>query len=176
MSGISNLWLFIGCSLHIIFTFFCVVSYQTGKHHVKYWWMNILLLLPIFNVILTVLHLDTVVGTYDRRITELECLTGELSRKVILLERSTSDLERRKFRRVRVGDVFMCPDVTGWVSGFRGQKHTIVEIIEDSYEKHPVITTNKKGVRYKNSWDSLRTMVFLSDEPVKPFEFLCEKE
>ena len=175
MTGSEMFWVPLGI-LHIIFTFFCIVSHQTGDRHNKHWWMNILLLLPVVNVILTILHLDAKVTTYNRHMTELEGERGELTREVILLKRSISDLERRKFRRVRVGDVFMCPDAINWTDGFRGQKHTIIEIKEDVNEPHPVISKSKEGKRYKNSWDSLRQMIFLNDEPVKPFEFLCEKE
>jgi len=181
MAGNEIFWIPIG-AIHIIFTFFCVVSYQTVSTH-KHWWMNILLLIPFVNVILVILSLDIVAGVYSKHVTRLEGTTGEYARKVILLEganrehiRAYADLERRKFRKVRLGDTFMCPDTDDWIDGYRGKKHTIIEIKEDLNEKYPVITKSKEGKRYKNSWDSLRKMIFLSDEPVKPFEFLCEKE
>jgi hypothetical protein len=128
---------------------------------------GLVVLLPIVNVLMTLMLMDITLRSYKRGFEEKQGEVGTLSRQLINEERKYEDLERRKFLRIKVNDKFHVPNTDEWKDGFRNTECTIIEIGDD------VVVRNKiNNTRWSVKWHHLQYMVFLSNEPVKPFEFI----
>jgi hypothetical protein len=142
---------------------------ETIKRFDHKWLYYIILSIPIVNVIMSMLLLDMVIMAYKRSYREKKDEVIQREETIRTLKREYEDLERKKFRKVRLGDKFRVPNTDSWVDKFRGSECRIVEIDGD------YIIAKSKGddvSRWSVKWEHLGRMVFLSDEPIKPFEFV----
>jgi hypothetical protein len=128
---------------------------------------SLIVVLPIVNVIMTLMLMDISLKIYKRSFNEKQGEVDSLNRQLTSEKRKYEDLERRKFRRIKVGNKFHVPNTDDWKEGFRNTECTIIELGNE------VIATNElNNTRWSVKWHHLQYMVFLSDEPVKPFEFI----
>ena len=112
--------------------------------------------------------MDTSLKIYKRTCEEKISEVGRLSREVIVQKSKYSELERKKLRKVRVGDRFMVPNTEEWKNGFRATECTITELNDTD-----LVAVNKENstTRWSVKWNHLQYMIFLSNEPIRPFEF-----
>lgn len=128
---------------------------------------GLIVVLPIVNVILTMLLVDIAVKRYRREIRYKNEEISDISRNLENERVKYRELERKKLMRVRVGDKFHVPNTDEWKQGFRNTECTIIELHGDE-----IIVKNKLSeTRWSVKWHHLQYMVFLSNEPIKPFEF-----
>ena len=156
--------------IHVMMMACCVtLRDETIKRFDHKWLYYIMLSIPIVNVILTMLLLDVVIMAYKRSYREKKDEVIEREDTIRRLKRDYDDLERKKFRKVRIGDRFRVPNEDRWVDNFRGSECRIVEINSDNIIAK---TKDDSTTRWSVKWEHLGQMAFLSDEPIKPFEFV----
>lgn len=132
-----------------------------------------ILLIPVFNLILALRLMEIKKDSLERHYTyekrEKEHFRDEIYRLENYWQDKYRELERKKFRKVRVGDVFMVPNTEGWKKETRNRKCTVIEITKDGVE-HTVDGRPSNEI-WNTKWEFLKEMVFLNEEPFKPFEF-----
>lgn len=125
-------------------------------------------------IVACIILLSYVVGVSVYYIRKYRELKNQLSYCKSQLENSqieNSDLKKRKLTRIRIGDTFQVNNTGNWVHTFRGTRCTIIEILDDGIICHNnVKDENGDNKRWKVNWDALTHMIFLSTQPLRPFE------
>lgn len=127
--------------------------------------------LPVLNIIVGFQMLGIVKDSYQRTCERLENkiedITDDKNRIEQYWKYRYEYLEKSKFRKVGVGDVFVIPDTDNWKKETRGKKCVITSITENGVN-HTV--EGRQSETWHTKWELLKEMVFLSNEPIKPFE------
>jgi len=148
----------------------CLMVYkEVIKRFENKWLYYVVLLLPMVNILMTILLLDTIIVSYKRSYSEKRQEVIDREDTINTLKRNYVDLERKKFRKVRLGDKFMVPKSDSWVDGFRGKECVIIEI---NYDSIIAKAKDDKVNRWSVKFEHLQHMIFLSNEPIKPFELI----
>lgn len=128
---------------------------------------------PLINIIISngivTTYMDALMRTNKKLRDEYLVSENKLNRVIEGLNDDIKFLKRSKFRKVKVGDVFVFPKDGNWKQEVKGTKHVITEIDDNGVCSRRV---DNVGITWTTNWDLLRKVVFLSDEPIKPFEFI----
>lgn len=134
----------------------------------------VIFLLPFINLIMGVMLLGNKLNiskaAIDRYKHSLEDHNDEIHNIRRQWETKYRLLEKSKFRRVRVGDVFMVPNNPDYAERARNKKLTVSEINNDSLKCY--LKDSEGEHNWTVEWHYLKDMVFLNQEPFKPFEFI----
>jgi len=162
--------LIVSLFIHFVMVACCmIVKDETIKRFDHKWLYYVVLSFPIVNVIMTMLLLDIVVMAYKRSYREKVSEIHDRENTISRLRLEYTELERKKFRKVRLGDKFMVPKSDSWVDGFRGKECVIIEI---NYDSIIAKAKDDKVNRWSVKFEHLQHMIFLSNEPIKPFELI----
>lgn len=162
--------LIVSLFIHFVMVACCmIVKDETIKRFDHKWLYYVVLSFPIVNVIMTMLLLDIVVMAYKRSYREKVSEIHDRENTISRLRLEYTELERKKFRKVRIGDRFRVPNEDRWIDRFRGSECRIIEIHSDDIIAK---TKDDNDTRWSVKWEHLGQMAFLSDEPIKPFEFV----
>ena len=118
----------------------------------------IIIFIPLVNIIICIMLLDLNLEISN----ESYSFTKELYRNDI--EKYKKLIYKYK-RNIRVGSIFICPDTNNYDGRCRGKKALVTKINDRGLE-HIIIGTNIKMIC---TWDCVDDMIFLSNEPAKPF-------
>jgi len=162
-------FLIVGGIIHTLMVSVCfMVSKETFNRLESKWIVySVIILLPIVNLMLTLLLMDTTIMVYKRNLRDKSYKIDDLNLELSNEKARYNELERKIFRKVRVGDTFVIPNNDGYVTACRGKKCIITDIVGNGV-RHSVDGSTDT---YITKWELLKEMVFLSDEPFKPFEF-----
>lgn len=168
---ISSIAIHLICSLGIVLQLYDDYIKEDKIHLV---WI---FMLPFVNLILALRLMEIKKNTLERtnewkkdRITDLEDL---INRSDTIWKSRLEEVERKKFRRVRINDVFYFPVDGNWKDDVKGKKCKIIEINGKGVVGY--ISTPDgwdEGTRWHTSWELMKEVAFLSKEPFKPFEFI----
>lgn len=163
-----ELFLIVGGLIHLMLVTTCFMVSQDAFRNLDHKRVvyGLIVLLPIVNVIMTMMLMDISLRATLRNLRYKIDDCNRAERNLESLKLDYADLERKKLRKVRVGDRFRVPDTSEWKDGFRNTECVIIELGDE------IIVNNKLSpTRWSVKWHHLKYMVFLSDEPIKPFEF-----
>lgn len=163
-----DLFLIVGLLTHVMLVASCFMVSQNAFRHLedKRLIYFLIILLPLVNVIMTMMIMDVAFGATLRSLKNRDIDCRELERNLERVTQDFTELERKKLRKVRVGDRFRVPNTDEWKDGFRNTECVIIELGDEIIVNNKLSTT-----RWSVKWHHLKYMVFLSDEPIKPFEF-----
>ena len=164
----------VGSTIHFLLSGLIILS--LNKDYIKEDKIHLIwiFLFPIVNLIIAFRLMEIKKNSLERsnewKKTKVEDLEDQILRLDAHWKSKYQELERKKFRKVRVGDVFRVPNTDGWKKETRNKKCTIVEITNEGVE-HTVEGRPSTEI-WNTRWEFLKEMVFLNEEPFKPFEFI----
>ena len=131
---------------------------------------------PLINLILALRLMEIKKNSLERanewKKEKIEDLEDRIGRSDAIWKSRVEELERKKFRRVRVNDIFYFPQDGEWKKEVKGKKCKIIEINGKGVVGY---VSNSSGwdeeTRWHTSWDLMKEVAFLNEEPFKPFEF-----
>lgn len=162
--------------IHLIFVAILVTYLLPHFNEDRFLITLVIFLLPVLNLIMGVMILGGKLNNSKSAIDSYEHKLGHLNDEIYHIKSQWKDkyesLEKFKFRRVRIGDIFVVPNEKDWSERARGKKLIVSEIHNTHLVCH---LENHKGQRWDVNWEYLKNMVFLSQEPFKPFEFIKDE-
>lgn len=161
--------LIIGLTFHSLTVVLCVMHTDHILEDIKpnKWLYWVLMFLPIVNFITAMVLLETSLKVYRRNYKDEVMVSQDLRRSLGRIKDRYEETIKKFRKRIKIGDRFRVPNTDVWVDKFRGKECVIIEFNNDGF------IANTKGdnkTRWSVKWDHVEHMVFLSDEPPKPFE------
>ena len=155
--------------IHLFLTFIC---FSTKLHTLDFnkWYLYSVLLIPLVNVIFTIIVLDIEMDSAKFKLNLNEDLNRHLNGTIQeLQERSRENGIRGLKRSIRKGNYIVVPNSHDWTEEARGKRGKVVDINDDGVIINFPNDNRNWNVRWQAIYDY--DLIVSNVNSLKPFEF-----